>query len=485
MRASNSSGIEIQAEDTAFKPGGIAESSTTAVHVSKEEGTVVPPASASMNSVVSTSHSEINAAKGGIDTAENFTGTGSLRKEIEQSPAIHDLAAIEWSYKDPTGQVQGRHSLFCKDGGTLMFIGPFRADLMQKWYEGGYFTPDLPMRRTHLDRQWSTVQELVTQASGASVFLTPPLPGGPPGLNQPFRTPEYNEPFQPAPIRSLRTSTVESSLGGTSLSSDSPSSSLDASQLKNSSPESSTLIGSDKRPYGIIETDKRIPEFGLSASSHVDTRLNHNEFVHDLNTTYEAQTSESFVPDSDVGLDGHVFNNHSPSVQDSWTGFPNPSLNITNASLTSCGVPPSFFDDSAARGYGFDLGVSNHLADFSSPQSGTITSNPVNYAPTRELGIIPFTGLVTQPYAQIPDFSRNQPPSRSSGLRIHESINPHVPNGPSGHPPWNILPGPGMHPSIAEPTFLHVRLSSLSYSLVLLIPTYSRQITAMVLLSER
>jgi PERQ amino acid-rich with GYF domain-containing protein len=255
---------------------------------------------------------------------------------------------------------------------TPPFIGPFRADLMQKWYEEGYFTPDLPMKRIHLDSQWFTVQELVTQATGASVFLTPPPPAGPPGLHRQssHRSPEHihKEPFQPAPIRSLRTSNLESSLTGASLASDSPSSSFGASQLGNSSPEPSTLIGRDKRSYGGIEADGRIPGFGLqeiSTPGFIGTRLNSNGFVHDLGATFEGQSTGGFVPDRDVGLNGHVFNNHPPMVQDSWSSFPNSSFGITNANLTTLhGPPTNLFNDGVTRGYGFDLSGSGHLPNF-------------------------------------------------------------------------------------------------------------------------
>ena len=346
---------------------------------------------------------------------------------------------------------------------------------MQKWYEEGYFTPDLPMKRTHLDSQWLTVQELVTQAAGASVFLAPPLPLRPPGLNRQSsrQTPEHSlkEPFQPAPIRSLRTSTLESSL----ITSDLPSS-LVTPQLGELSSEPSALIGKDKRPHGNIGADGRIPPFGLqdmSTPGFISTRLNSNGFVPDLSTTFERQSSGNFVPDLDVDLNGRVFNNHPPMVQDSWATFPNSSFNTPNANLTTPqGVPPvNLFNDNAARGYSFELGGSN----FGSPQSGTIISNPVNYTPSHELaGTIPFTGLVShQSYAaQFPNFDHKQQLGQSSGPRMQGSISPHVPaihNGlPSGQSPWNIIPDPRIHASVAvdrlEPTNLHVRCLSTSNS---------------------
>lgn len=62
-----------------------------------------------------------------------------------------DLANVEWSYLDPQGNVQGRPFMPLKHQITLIIesSGPFIADVMQKWYDGGYFTPDLLMKRTH------------------------------------------------------------------------------------------------------------------------------------------------------------------------------------------------------------------------------------------------------------------------------------------------------------------------------------------------
>ncbi|KAF5377312.1 hypothetical protein D9615_006351 [Tricholomella constricta] len=142
-----------------------------------------------------------------------------------------DLASIEWSYKDPSGQIQG----------------PFNAELMQKWFDDGYFTGDLPMKRTHLDTQWVTVDELVKRHGGTKIFVTPPLPVVPPGLthrdsqNLPSQDPLlFNGPYQPAPLRNLRSSTLDS-FG--SNPSDSPSSSFGAGRFGNGSPDPNAFGG--------------------------------------------------------------------------------------------------------------------------------------------------------------------------------------------------------------------------------------------------
>ncbi|KAG6891097.1 hypothetical protein C0995_014187 [Termitomyces sp. Mi166 len=156
---------------------------------------------------------------------------GSLNNSVSASPATTvDLAAVEWSYKDPSGQVQG----------------PFNAELMQKWFDDGYFTGDLPMKRTHLDTQWFTVDELVKRHGGTKIFVTPPAPAIPPGL--PVRDIQnfgqdpllFNGPYQPAPIRNLRSTTLDN-FG--SNASDSPSSSFGAGRFGNGSPDPNAFGG--------------------------------------------------------------------------------------------------------------------------------------------------------------------------------------------------------------------------------------------------
>ncbi|KAI9059585.1 hypothetical protein FKP32DRAFT_1668552 [Trametes sanguinea] len=144
-------------------------------------------------------------------------------------PGLGDLASIEWSYLDPQGNVQG----------------PFRADVMQRWYNEGYFTPDLPMKRTHLDNDWTPVAELVRRAGDQPVFLTPLVHAvAPPGLNRRLDNvvdsgiPERNQqsPYQPVPTRNLRSSTLDSYLVNGSNVPESPSSSF-GGRFTNGSPD--------------------------------------------------------------------------------------------------------------------------------------------------------------------------------------------------------------------------------------------------------
>ncbi|KAI6133241.1 hypothetical protein EDD16DRAFT_1530688 [Pisolithus croceorrhizus] len=106
-----------------------------------------------------------------------------------------DPASVEWSYLDPQGQVQG----------------PFRADVMQKWFDEGYFTPELLMKRTHLDVEWIP-----------SFFRNRPQTSGPPGLTLHSESPHSYSPahehstfngYQPVPQRAYLSSSGAAGFG--------------------------------------------------------------------------------------------------------------------------------------------------------------------------------------------------------------------------------------------------------------------------------
>lgn len=147
-----------------------------------------------------------------------------------------DPASIEWSYLDPQGQVQG----------------PFKADVMQKWFDEGYFTPDLLMKRTHIDRDWTAVGDLDRQAAGAKIFLSQfPMSTSPPGLSIRTDSPQNYSPahehntfsgYQPVPTRTLRSATLDPYLNSASPS-DSPPSSFGGGRFGNGSPDTSALGG--------------------------------------------------------------------------------------------------------------------------------------------------------------------------------------------------------------------------------------------------
>lgn len=156
-------------------------------------------------------------------------------------PGISDPSSVQWSYLDPQGQVQG----------------PFRADIMQKWHDDGYFTQDLLIKRLTIDLDWMTVAELRQRTNSPKLFLTQIPPNGPPGLSRTADSPRLHfasiadqnmmiSPHQPAPLRSLRASALESYVGNGSNPSDSPTSSFGAGR---SSTDPSAFGGRAANPY--------------------------------------------------------------------------------------------------------------------------------------------------------------------------------------------------------------------------------------------
>ncbi|KAG2754517.1 hypothetical protein P692DRAFT_201837583 [Suillus brevipes Sb2] len=176
-------------------------------------------------------------------TKANFQPNPVADSVTTGPPPGLDPASIEWSYLDPQGQVQG----------------PFKADVMQKWFDEGYFTPDLLMKRTLIDREWTAVGILDQQSAGGKIFLSQfPTSTGPPGLSirtdssQNFSPAAQNfspihehntfSGYQPAPTRTLRATTLDPYLNSASPS-DSPSSSFGGGRFGNGSPDTSALAG--------------------------------------------------------------------------------------------------------------------------------------------------------------------------------------------------------------------------------------------------
>lgn len=120
---------------------------------------------------------------------------------------------------------------------------------MQKWFDEGYFSPDLLVRRTHIDADWIAVGILERRAAGGKIFL-PLISDGPPGLAIRTESPKSYSPvheqnmfngYQPVQTQTLRT-TLESSLNGSSPI-ESPSSPLGGGGFGNGSPDPSTFGG--------------------------------------------------------------------------------------------------------------------------------------------------------------------------------------------------------------------------------------------------
>ncbi|KAL0950663.1 hypothetical protein HGRIS_007448 [Hohenbuehelia grisea] len=221
---------EIREEDEDGK-GGMRDSSGGAAPQRDE-----PVNSETSSTGDSVGVSDTNAAGnklGSLSQSGTEPGAPAPLAATQPHPAITDLASVEWSYLDPQGQVQG----------------PFRADLMQKWYDDGYFAADLLMKRTNIDVEWLRVDDLARRAAGDKIFLSLPVEAlPPPGLSRRTESPlsglgispsmSLNGPYQPSPIRTLRAATLDSYIGNTSSSaSASPSSSFGAGRFGNGSPD--------------------------------------------------------------------------------------------------------------------------------------------------------------------------------------------------------------------------------------------------------
>jgi PERQ amino acid-rich with GYF domain-containing protein len=121
---------------------------------------------------------------------------------------------------------------------------------MQKWYDDGYFTANLLMKRTTIDKDWTSVGELLQRAGNPRLFLTPLPTAPPPGL--PRRDPlldgpapdgTFGSPFQPVPARALRVSAMDQFVHNGSLVPDSPSSSFSTGRFSNGSPDPAAFPG--------------------------------------------------------------------------------------------------------------------------------------------------------------------------------------------------------------------------------------------------
>ena len=192
---------------------------------------------------------------------------------------------------------------------------------MQKWYNDGYFSVDLPMKRTHYDTRWTTVGELVKQSNGENVFLCPLISAIPPGLGRANGSPlqtypqtehPFNEPYQPAPVRSLRASTLESYLMAGSVPSDSPSSSIGASH---SSPDPS-MFGTRNKIYGSdVGINGRSSGLGVQEyfTPFTEKRTSH-DYPSDSNGT-QLPSFGNFGPEGDLNGFG---SNEAYATHDPW-----------------------------------------------------------------------------------------------------------------------------------------------------------------------
>lgn len=250
--------------------------------------------------------------------------------------------------------------------------------MMQKWYEGGYFTPDLLMKRTHIDNEWIPVGELARRAGGGKLFLSLPFASvAPPGLSrstelplQGFTSPQdpqaYNSPYQPIPTSSLRTSTLDSYLSSTSNPSDSPSSSFGAGRFSNGSPDPAAFGG--RVGGNLYNTDHgiggRVSSFAAPGPSFTVNRGVFNEPSLDPSLAVRGGGFGNAVSSRASSADNYGFNgiyngNQTPwlsnSIDPTGPGFEGMTAGLTAEPMA---VFPANFDTARP---GFNSGPSTYL----------------------------------------------------------------------------------------------------------------------------
>ena len=216
---------------------------------------------------------------------------------------------------------------------------------MQKWYNDGYFSVNLPMKRTQYDTHWTTVGELVKQSNGENVFLCP-LINVPPGLGRangsPLQTyPQteqfFNEPYQPAPVRSLRASSLGSYLGAGLIPSDSSSSSTGASH---SSPDPSIFGTKNNFSNSDVGINGRSTgsEIQECFTPFTEKRTTSYEYPSDSNGT-RLPSFGNFGPERDLNINAYG-SYHAYATHDSWkipltVGFPDHKGHPVSSNLGS------------------------------------------------------------------------------------------------------------------------------------------------------
>ncbi|KAK7694174.1 hypothetical protein QCA50_001354 [Cerrena zonata] len=223
----------------------------------------------------------------------------SIPPTVPPGIANPDPASVEWSYLDPQGQIQG----------------PFRADVMQKWFDEGYFNISLMMRRTHIDTEWTSVGDLLQQTvNGGKIFL-----GGPPKPRPNIPEHVYSAPLEPVPSRALRTTGLDSYFQTGSNASNSPTSSFSAGRFGNNSPDPSMLANRMGGPQGVGAFN------GLN-SMEPQRRVYDEPFEIPTN----GRPYGGYSPARGGHVDPLLFNDRAPSYS---PGFDNASFNTTRPNL--------------------------------------------------------------------------------------------------------------------------------------------------------
>ncbi|KAI1786298.1 hypothetical protein LXA43DRAFT_1034392 [Ganoderma leucocontextum] len=384
-----------------------------------------------------------NVTSNGVEQVNGQIGNMSISAQDGQPapnqapPGLADLSTIDWSYLDPQGQIQG----------------PFKADLMQRWYNEGYFQSTLLMKRTHLDTEWTPVGELVRRVGeGQPVFLSPLVHAvTPPGLSRPPENavdravPERNQhsPHQPVPMRSVRSSTLDSYLQNGSNASDSPSSSL-GGRFVNGSPDPAVFENRQGAQFTFDQHEQSRMPFAAPPAGAIGTpqrRATQNEPV-------DSMIGTRYAVGRTPGADGLGFGGpEGPSIfTDGASPFAqrivqeasalnglggSPALNVgpIGGIHSNQGTPSRVLNrdpfgrptqEDLQQGAGLGGSFSNHSSPFISHAQAAFPQTPLSqfagqdnrslHSMTPERQQIPFVQQLQQPFAQSPGFANNQSP---------------------------------------------------------------------------
>lgn len=354
---------------------------------------------------------------------------------------------------------------------------------MQKWYNDGYFSSDLPMKRVRYDTHWTTVAVLVQRSNGENIFLSPLLmaPALGPGNDSPSQNltaTEHiiNEPFQPAPIRSLRTSTLESYINAGSLASDSPSSSLDASYF-GTPPDPTAFGGRENKTYVGGDLNGRMPGFALQDHTSIfgDRRPIGHEFpvntsINEYQTAVQQQgpSFDNVVRDRDITFNSYAFNN-SPVSHDTWTASSihasafgsnrdQGSERLFSSLNTQTSVHPNQIQAHTEGNHQerfptiFNQGIilnNDRLGNHNGQSSGSTNFHPLNYGHYDFSGqplhndqkILPFRDLDEGDLRSVNTFGFRHLNVDTVASQSPQNTSPTLP----AESPWEILPDPSIN----------------------------------------
>ncbi|KAI6158741.1 hypothetical protein EDD17DRAFT_1619517 [Pisolithus thermaeus] len=359
-------------------------------------------------------------------------------------PGLPDPASVEWSYLDPQGQVQG----------------PFRADVMQKWFDEGYFTPELLMKRTHLDVEWIPVATLERRCNGGKVFLSQPTSNSvPPGLTLHSESPHSYSPahehstfngYQPVPQRAVRSTTLDPSYLSSVSPSESPSSSSGAAGFGDGSPDATMFV--NRIGGSAYSGDTNYGGRGLAARVQLqdpvaDPRVPFNNRVPVRATSIDAFGSYNGGPPWSAGL-GPLNQGFSANERHPFTdGYSGVTSNVKGPNVPVAqvhGFNQESFNDapySDARGLGGYHDAP--LAKQATEGNGTVFSNSlINGISGSQYGS-PTQSQYSQPSASFPPSLQHQVVPPFGEALTQTSVSPHLPHTPtsavqpnSGTSPW-------------------------------------------------